>query len=65
METSKDNLGQEMILNVKFIKGSEPILIEDDDGEDKVRDIYYSRILQIILYYYDYQVVYWYSYKLL
>ncbi|KAE9525028.1 hypothetical protein AGLY_014442, partial [Aphis glycines] len=35
METSKDNLGQEMILNVKFIKGSEPILIEDDDGEDK------------------------------
>lgn len=62
METSKDNLNQEMILNVKFIKSSEPILIEDDDGEDKVRDNYYSRILQIILYYYDYQVVY--NYKL-
>lgn len=57
MEASKDNLDQEMILNVKFIKGSEPILIEDDDGEDKVWDNYYSHILQIILYYYDYQVV--------
>jgi len=56
METSKDNLDQEMILNVKFIKGSEPILIEDDGGEDKVRDIYYSHILQIILYYYDYHL---------
>jgi len=57
METSKDNLDQEMVLNVKFIKGSEPILIEDDDGKDKVRNNYYSHILQIILYYYDYQVV--------
>jgi len=55
METSKDNLDQEMVLNVKFIKCSEPILIEDDDGEDKVRDNYYSHLLQIILY--DYQVV--------
>jgi len=40
---------REMILNVKFIKGSEPILI--DDEEKRVRDNYYSHILLIILCY--------------
>jgi len=40
---------REIILDVKFIKGSEPILI--DDEEKRVRDNYYSRILRIILCY--------------
>ncbi|XP_025207580.1 33 kDa inner dynein arm light chain, axonemal-like [Melanaphis sacchari] len=34
METKKDDLEQDTILDVKFIKGSEPILIEDSK-EDK------------------------------
>lgn len=51
MDTINEDPKREIILDVKFIKGSEPILIEDE--KNRVRDNYYSHILilRIILYY--------------
>jgi len=50
MDAVNEDPPREIILNVKFIKGSEPILI--DDEQKRVRDNYYSHILRIIICYY-------------